>query len=193
MKTEERAITGKAFDCLLAALDTDRDRAGERYELLQRKLAAFFRWRGMASPEDLADQTLDVAARRLLEGEPIQNVSGYCVGIARMILRKYLHIHERNGASLGKREMAATNGNPVEEDPLTHCFDKCLEQLGSDSRDLIYQYYCGEQQEKIRTRKELANRLGIPLNALRIRAFRIRMKLEAAVRECMERLPDGKK
>ena len=193
MKTEERPITGNAFDCLLSALDPDRNRAGEKYELLRRKLTALFRWRGLALPEDLADQALDVAARRLHEGVPIQNVPGYCVGIARMILRKNQHVQERNGRSLQELEIAARSEGPLEEDRLTHCFDRCLQQLAAGSRDLIYQYYCGEQQEKIRARKELADRLGIPLNALRIRAFRIRTKLEAAVRECMARLTGGKK
>ena len=110
-----------------------------------------------------------------------------------MILRKNHHVQENYGRSPGELEVAARNEDPLEEDPLTHCFDMCLQQIATRSRDLIYQYYCGEQQEKIRARKELATHLGIPLNALRIRAFRIRTKLEALVRECMARLPGGKK
>jgi len=191
LKTEDRTITGEAFDRLLAALDPDRDKAGEQYELLRRKLAAFFRWRGMESPEDLADRTLDAAARRLSEGEPIQNITGYCVGVARMILRKLQHEQERTRTALDELEMAFVKVEPIEEDPRTYCFARCLQQLDAGDRNLILQYYCGQQQERIQARKEQAGRLGIPLNALRIRAFRIRTKLEAAVRECMERLAEG--
>jgi DNA-directed RNA polymerase specialized sigma24 family protein len=191
LKTEDKTITGEAFDRLLAALDTDRDRAGEQYELLRSKLGAFFRWRGMESPEDLADRTLDVAARRLSEGEPIQNITGYCVGVARMMLRKRQYEQQRARTALDELEMAFAKVDPVEEDPRTHCFDRCLQQMAAADRDLILQYYIGEQREKIQTRRELAGRLGIPLNALRIRAFRIRTKLEAAVRECIQRLAAG--
>lgn len=190
-KRMEHVITVNAFDCLLAALDCDRDLAGQKYELLRHKLTAFFGWRGMAFPEDLADQTLDVAARRLHEGESIHNLSGYCVGIARMILRKNRQTQDSNRVSRDLK-IAAPSEDPIEEDPLTHCFEKCLQLLAGHSRELIYEYYCGDKREKIKARKKLAVPLGLEMNALRIRAFRIRTKLETAVRECMSRLAGAK-
>ncbi len=65
-------------------------------------------------------------------------------------------------------------------------FETCLKKLSDDSRELIVAYYREQRRAKIKLRKELAERLGIPLNALRIRAHRIRTKLEDCVVNCLE-------
>jgi hypothetical protein len=49
------------------------------------------------------------------------------------------------------------------------------------------QYYQDEKRDKIDHRKGLAERLGIPLNALRSRAQRMRDRLEKCVSECVEK------
>ena len=67
------------------------------------------------------------------------------------------------------------------------CLSRCLQALSEESRALIIEYYDDERGKKIERRRRLAARLGIPLNALRIRAHRIRIGLEACVRECVGR------
>ena len=47
-------------------------------------------------------------------------------------------------------------------------------------------YYQEERRAKIELRQELADSLQIPLNALRIRAHRIRARLEQCITQCME-------
>jgi len=69
------------------------------------------------------------------------------------------------------------------------CLERCIESLQADSRDLIINYYQGETGAKIKNRKQLAERLKIPINALRIRALRIREKLEDCVENCIGSLP----
>jgi hypothetical protein len=49
---------------------------------------------------------------------------------------------------------------------------------------LITDYYKDEKRQKINNRLSLAERLGIPLNALRSRAQRVREKLEQCVMQC---------
>ena len=46
---------------------------------------------------------------------------------------------------------------------------------------MIVEYYCDARRQKIERRRELARRLGISMNALCIRAYRIRDALEACV------------
>ena len=46
-------------------------------------------------------------------------------------------------------------------------------------------YYQGDGATKIKQRKELAARWGLQLNALRIRACRVRAKLEACMERCL--------
>jgi hypothetical protein len=52
-------------------------------------------------------------------------------------------------------------------------------------KNLIFRYYFGEERAKIQNRRALAEASGITLNALSIRACRIRDKLELCVRECL--------
>src|SRR5436305_1633088 len=80
------ALTQEAFDRLLAALGEDRQSAGEKYLEIRSNLLRFFEWRGCPFPEDHADETMNRVAKRLAEGEEIRNPSGYCTGVARLLL-----------------------------------------------------------------------------------------------------------
>jgi DNA-directed RNA polymerase specialized sigma24 family protein len=66
------------------------------------------------------------------------------------------------------------------------CLEECMDKLPSNSRGLVLQYYQEEKHAKIDRRKQLAEQLGIPLNALRIRACRIRMNLHECVLQCLQ-------
>ena len=49
------------------------------------------------------------------------------------------------------------------------CLRACLQNLPADNRELIVEYYQGEKGAKIKNRKRLIERLGIPVNTLRMR------------------------
>ncbi|MEM1181888.1 MAG: hypothetical protein AAGM22_26315, partial [Acidobacteriota bacterium] len=63
-----------------------------------------------------------------------------------------------------------------------HHLERGLEELSAEERSLILRYYGGEPRERISERRRLAEDLGIRANHLRIRAFRIRAKLEGWIR-----------
>jgi len=67
------------------------------------------------------------------------------------------------------------------------CLRGCLETLSNENRELILEYYQGEKREKIQNRKRLMERLGIPVNTLRMRALRLRERLQGCVEECLTR------
>ncbi|HZR27176.1 MAG TPA: hypothetical protein VFA71_00235 [Terriglobales bacterium] len=77
-------LTREEFAKLLAALDSDRNQAAKKYEILRRKLVKLFERRQCIQTEELADETLDRLAKRLA-AEPIQHVSLFACGIARKI------------------------------------------------------------------------------------------------------------
>ena len=79
------ALTGEALAGLLARLDPDPDRAGEKYEALRTALVRFFDWRGAPFPDDCADQAIDRLARRIADNEPIADIRSYGLGIARLV------------------------------------------------------------------------------------------------------------
>ena len=56
------------FDRLLCWLDPDPERAGLTYEKIRWRLVAILASRGCTSPEELADETIDRVARRVVEG-----------------------------------------------------------------------------------------------------------------------------
>jgi DNA-directed RNA polymerase specialized sigma24 family protein len=63
--------------------------------------------------------------------------------------------------------------------------ERCIENLDPDDRELILSYYLGEERAKIENRRAIAVKLGVTMNALSIRACRLRDKLEACLRECL--------
>ena len=55
------------FDQLLSWLDPDPERAGLDYEKIRWRLVAILASRGCASAEELADETIDRVARRVID------------------------------------------------------------------------------------------------------------------------------
>src|SRR5687767_1949938 len=187
--TVERALTPQGFERLLHQLDADREAAGRTYELLRRRLVRFFEGRRCAFPEEHADETLNRVARKLDAGEPILDVTTYVIGVARMVVKE--------AAKTAAKQVAAATTWPVAPHAVPHdashadesvllldCLHACLDTLAASDRDLIVRYYENEKQARIRHRQQLAAALGVEMNALRIRVFRIRTALELCVDGC---------
>ena len=193
------SMTQKAFDLMLAQLDPDRDLAGDRYQKIRDKLVNFFRWRGCATAEEYADRTIDRAARRMEEGAEITARDPYLYfhGVAINVLREHWKKTEKEKTQ-SLEDLPAWQA-PAEDPHLRKeredealgnearvgCLQHCVAHLPKPQLDLISQYHQGEGGARIARRNELATSLGIPLNALRIRAFRIRGDLEKCVTDCV--------
>jgi DNA-directed RNA polymerase specialized sigma24 family protein len=181
-------LTPESFDKLLIAFGGDRESGGEKYLEIRHNLTRFFEWRGCSFPEDHADETINRVAKKVDEGEAILNPSGYAMGVARLLLLEIIKSRQREQSALN--EMGAASEAYVEPDDSQSrldCLQNCLQTLSTDNRELILQYYQGEKSEKIQNRKQLLDRLGIPVNTLRMRALRLREKLQSCVEECMTR------
>lgn len=178
-------LTQEAFDKLLAALGEDRERAGEYYLEIRSNLERFFQWRGCPFPEDHTDETFNRVAKRIAEGEEILNPMSYCLGVARMLLLEISKERAKQQHALAESavlQVASCESEDSQEQ--IECLRKCLETLSAGNRELIIQYYQGEKGEKIKNRKRLVERLGIPVNTLRMRALRLRERLQACVEDC---------
>ena len=95
-------LTRESFDILLAQLDPDRERAGERYETIRRKLIRLFEWRGCAAPEELADETINRVARRMAEGVELHSADpyGYFCAVAHLVFKEILRKASREDRAL---------------------------------------------------------------------------------------------
>jgi DNA-directed RNA polymerase specialized sigma24 family protein len=173
-------LSGDAFEKLLSSLSANREAAGVAYESLRRKLVSFFDWRGAPDPEGSADEVFDRIAKKLEAGETIREVPTYALGVARIVLMEL-------GRSAPTQEIEDDSLAAVQRPPLSgadiqlDCLDECLSELPLADRLLIVEYYRFDKREKIDHRHALAEKLGIPMNALRIRAHRIRLQVERCV------------
>lgn len=191
---KEWVLTQDGFDTLLDWLDSDRDRAGLKYESIRLRLIKIFTCRGCHEAEELADETINRVIARVAElasvyeGDPAL----YFYGVSQKVHLEYLrraHSQPTNlpYTSAGQNKQAIDLTTDIE--PEYECLERCLEQLPTDNRDLVLRYYQQERKAKIEHRKSLASELGIAVNALRIRAHRIRMVLQRCVRDCIEQQP----
>ena len=180
-------IDAASFEGLLAALSPDRAMASAEYERLRRRLIRFFSIQQAQSPEDLADTAFNRIARRIAEGEEIRSAIQYLSGIARMLLLedRYKRRQEENAL----RTLANTRDVVNPDDELPDALDACLGSLASGSRELLQRYYSAEGRRRIALRQEMADEMGMELNALRNRLLRLRDKLE----ECIQRRMKWKK
>ena len=176
-----RVLQQEDFSRLLRWLDEDADRAGQKYESIRWRLIAILASRGCADAEELADETIDRVARRVVDiaatyvGEP----AIYFLGVMNNVHHEYL-----------KRPLLprlTEVADDSEERERTHqCLEKCLSQLTFNSRRLIEQYYAEDKHAKIDLRRKIARELGINLNTMRLRALRIRAKLQICIQMCLD-------
>jgi len=181
------SLTQESFDRLLAWLGADPEEAGRRYEEIRRSLIKIFTCRGCHEPEDMADETINRVVAKLpdIEAGYTGERALYFYGVANKVQLEYLR---RRPAPPAPPPAPA----PSEEDEREYeCLLHCVGGLSPDHRELVLQYYREEKRAKIDNRKHLAERLGIALNALRIRAHRIRLGLQKCVEECVARQAAG--
>ncbi|MGE0446741.1 MAG: hypothetical protein AB7P99_16060 [Vicinamibacterales bacterium] len=187
MNNESWRLSKAALDRFLAALDPDPTVAAERYEQIRLKLLRFFEWRGADFPEAQVDETLTRVIRKLDEGEPLRDAGTYCYGVARLVLLERRRLREREReAAAGFHALAGTDLDAEVEHRLA-CLRPCLAMLSTSDRHLIAEYYRHERPDQIAARRRLGATLGIGLNALRIRAHRLRERLASCVSTCLQR------
>lgn len=185
-----------AFRQLLNWFDQGVDSGGERYLEIRHRLVLYFERKECLCPEDLADETLNRVTRRLKEEGAIEDASPahYCYIVAKFVFMEYLRRPERTDSTLDEDELsgpnrvpATTTAPPADMDAdiaseMIDVLEHCLQKLQPSDRELILEYYRGEQGDKIVRRRELAGRLGVSMNALSIRACRLRARLETCVK-----------
>jgi len=192
---EEPTLTEVAFTRLLAWLDDGTDSDGEKYLEARRRLVTYFDRKNRPAPDTLADQTLNRISRTLEESGEIATKPPlrYCYVVARFVLLEDVRRERRhvqfddvrhvNAVSWPASADADTDAAFVQERRLA-CLDRCLRKLKPEQQHLIVDYYGDARRQRIARRRTLAARLGITMNALGIRAWRIRAALENCVGAC---------
>src|SRR6266404_6772995 len=178
-------INQDAFDTMLDWLDADRERAGCKYEAIRLRLIKIFNCRGCQDAEELADEAINRVIARIVEiadgyqGDPAL----YFYGVSQKVFLEYSRKTRGPLAHVPIESAGVRLSTPAvilmeDIEPEYRCLEHCLDQLPSENRDLVVRYYQQERQAKIDDRKKLAGELGIAVNALRLRAHRIRLTLQ---------------
>lgn len=163
---------------------------------MRRRLVAYFGRKHCPNPDELADETMNRVARRLKEeGTIIADAPAhYCYIVARFVLLEFLR-KEQPDVSFDEKllfrqtaridEMRDMSEAQEERERRWDCLERCMAGMEMVTRELIVGYYHGEQRAKIENRRAMAVKLGITVNALSIRACRIREKLENCIYKCL--------
>jgi DNA-directed RNA polymerase specialized sigma24 family protein len=176
-----RTLEQADFDRLLSWLDPDMDVAGTRYEKIRWRLIAILASRGCQVPEELADETIDRVARRVIDIREtyVGDQAIYFLGVMNNVHHEYL---KRRPQPLSIEPPS----DPDAKERVHLCLDRCLEKLSPHARQIIERYYAENKRAKITLRKRIANELGITASNLRLRALRIREKLQLCIDNCLE-------
>lgn len=184
MKTDW-SPTRESFDRLLLWLDSDRDKAAQKYEKIRLRLITFFTCAGCAEDDEhLSDTTFNRVMKKLDDGQVPNPFVGdkalYFLAFARNIR----HEHQRNRRLPDDPPPLIDTKQKEHED---FCLEECARTLQPEDRWLAIEYYRFEKAEKIAHRKKLAKQVGLTLAGLRTRVYRARDELKPCIEECLQK------
>ena len=191
-------LTKDLFDALLEWLDPDRENAGQQYNKIQLRLIRLFQSRGCNDAEDLADEVIDRVASKVKD---LSNYEGerdlYFYGVARNVhledlrrscrRREILEYLRKNLKTEIVLPLTFENGDESEADHLG--FEECMQALSPMDRFIAVEYYRAEKRVRIRYRSRVAEKLGLTIGALRIKACRIRKQLRKCIEQYVNEIP----
>lgn len=184
--TKKSEISQQNFERLLVWLDSDRDKAGQKYETIRFRLIKIFNARGcFTNAEELTDETIDRVIKKIdyLETDYQGNPLLYFYAVGKHVLSESFR-----KPVLEELPLTLAQEDDFEEDSeLLKCLKNCLQTLTKEQQTFILSYYENERQEKIQQRKRLAEEKGTNRQALRTKAFRIRGSLQKCVERCLKK------
>jgi DNA-directed RNA polymerase specialized sigma24 family protein len=159
--------------------------AARTFQRIRGDLIRILASRGCPVPEDLADEAISRVAGKApaLVKNYVGDPALYLHTVVRNVHREY--VRGRKPDPLDHEIEAAMDTDDTAERN-SRCLDRCLETLNEVDRSMILDYYSRDRSDKIATRKRMAMRMGVGMNALRIRAYRIRERIFKCVSRCLE-------
>ncbi|MEO5859711.1 MAG: sigma-70 family RNA polymerase sigma factor [Pyrinomonadaceae bacterium] len=187
----DNVLKQEEFDGLLALFSENRDEAGAIYEDLRRSLVRFFEMRDCRDADMLADETLFRVATKAHSFDPLRHTrpSSFVFGFASKILLEYSRDPQKLRITYDRwveSALALPAEEPDSEDEAAgmECLRKCLGEMSAEDREMMIAYYGKEKQEKIASRKLMAERMGIKMETLHMRVHRLRGSLKKCMKSC---------
>jgi RNA polymerase sigma factor (sigma-70 family) len=169
--------------------------AAQRYEEIRAALVAYFRKERWPGAEDMADKVINRVIHRGPElfGSYVGDPKNYFKSCARNLHLDYVRRLPQQPDGQFHEEVdlgAAFEEEKEMEERRYACLEECMLRLTEGNRKLAIAYHEKEKGAKIEHHKELAASLGISINALRLRMFRLHATLRDCVSKCLhQRFP----
>ncbi|MEP6925233.1 MAG: hypothetical protein ABI954_12270 [Pyrinomonadaceae bacterium] len=177
-------VYNSAMDFLLAKLDAeDRERAGEKYLVLLDELANFLRLKNSSDSQTAAEEALDRTAKKIAAGADVLHIRAYAFRVAKFVLLEQRRKLQPDALPENYENRFAAP--EIKSDLRLECLEECLNALGFIDREIIVNYYEGEGRSKADLKIKLAERFGLTMTALKLRALRARQKLEKCINNCL--------
>jgi DNA-directed RNA polymerase specialized sigma24 family protein len=136
----------------------------------------------------LVDQAFDQTIKRLphiiddFQGEPAK----YIYVVAIRLLAKYFEERSKIAPLPDPDLLPDPAQKPdLEAERAFECIERCLSRLQPEQRRLFENYY-REIKNAGKYRRQLAEELRLPIEALRLKAFRIKEIMRVCTEECLE-------
>lgn len=185
-------LTEDSLQHLLDRLGPDPETAGSSLLNFRAKIVQLLKWRGCpeSAADDLADVTIDRIAAKLSGGEVIGNLAGFAAAVTRFVWLEYSRKRKEDAVGDDVPEIAvpANVGHDDNADPRMDCLKGCVAETleNPGDRRLILGYYDQDLGEKLKeSRKSLAASFGLTVNTLKVRACRLRSRLESCINKCV--------
>lgn len=172
------------FELFLHWLSPDRELALKKHNEIMRRLHKYFIRKNCLDPEELAGETRDRVVKIISTGHDYPNHDALFYGVASKVW--YEWARKPKTEPLVPDQYFSTFQETEDKELKAYYLEKCLAQLPASDRDLITRYYQGGGNDTIQARKGLMSEHGGE-NALRLKVYRIRIKL----RTCMRAYMDG--
>ena len=190
-------LTKEAFDALMEWLHPDGEQAALEYQRIQRRLIRLFVGRGCPAAEELTDETFNRVSVKVPELSNFQGDKAlFFFRVADFVHLEWIKERRRvdseppeNKHNSQRRDRVEPLPDPYFKEKQDECLKQCMDALPEEKRTLFVEFHEKEKRAKIEHRKTLASQHGIAVNALRIRAHRIRIQLKQCITKCLEELP----
>lgn len=198
-------VESNALPALLALLHPDPVEAAGAYRHLQQRLVRFFNLAAASDPQQLADEAIRRLAQRAAEDAaavPSDNANDHAIAdgqspvirsagvlafdVAREVLQEDLSRRQPNDQEVHDWLAQTPNAPDPNRERRQAILRSCLSRLSSERRHLLETYYGWIGNNKAEHHLQLAQSLGLNLDALRNRVIRSRVQLESCVRRKQE-------
>ncbi len=182
-----KTLTAESLNLLLAEFSEDKREAAAVYTNLRDSLVRFFALKGDSEPEAAADATLDRTAVKVAQQTPIDDIKKYSFGVARLIFLERLRLSqkEKNAAEDFHHETNKLSNDVVTDD--FQFFRECFKSLPAKDKIFLQGYFTDAPYEKLtELRRRLTEEVGVSVEQMRVKIFRLRKRLENCVRSKRE-------